>query len=228
MPRFMPSMPFPPKSAMHVPPAFRARKIPNPSPPGGAPLGAPSRGLQYGNEPKTGKAWIPRVRGGRWARDSPQQWRQPRKRLTAALNSAEAVAAPAAAPQQGVPHQKHKPYKFDLGWGVSAPRPNEQRAPRPSNRGVRGRATGWQPNGTAAAAPPKFDPRPAAYQQNGGGHGGVPQAQQQYHGYQTRAALKAQAARRAGFGHAAMPPAGNVMNMAARFGGAAGGVPIRV
>ena len=81
MPRFAPAMPIPPKSAVHVPPAFRARKVPNPSPPGGAPLGAPPRGLQYGKVPHTGTFWIPRVQNGRWVRGSPKAWREPRRRL---------------------------------------------------------------------------------------------------------------------------------------------------
>ena len=201
-------MPFPPKSAMHVPPAFRARRIPNPSPAGGAPLGAPARGLQYGNQPRTGKAWIPRPRNGHWVRDSPKDWRQPRKRLTAAM--AAAAPAPSAPPANAHAFQKPKPskreYKFDLGWGVSAP------APRPrAAGGARGRPTAWVPprQQPAAAAPPAAANLPQRQQQQ-------QYAYQPYqHGYQTRAALRQQAAAR--MGQRGMP-----------MGAMPGAMPIRV
>ena len=150
MPPFRPARSIVPKSAMPVGPALRSKKVPNPSPPGGVPLGAPPRGLQYGKNPnRTGRAWIPRIRNNVFVRGSPDGWRQPRKRLANSFNNGEQ-------PQQQ-PRQRKKPTQSAealrqqklYGWGVTAP----------SRRGRANGETG-APGAAKPAAAPQQRPRP--------------------------------------------------------------------
>ena len=137
MPRFQPATNFVPKSAVTVPPALRNRKIPNPSPAGGAKMGAPAHGLQYGNKVATGKGWIVRQRGREWVRMSPKSWRQPKRRLHPALKNAGNGAAAGAKGkgEQPVFVPLKKP-AHNLGWGVTAPAKGQAKP----GAGARGKA----------------------------------------------------------------------------------------
>ena len=126
----MPYHPFrPPASAVYVGPVLRSKKVPNPSPAGGLPMGALPVGWQYGAKATEGKAWIPRVRHGMWKRDSPAEWRKPRRRLN--MNNADgaqnpALAAKIAAARAGRDPEKERQQRL-YGWGVTAPTGAAQR-----------------------------------------------------------------------------------------------------
>ena len=125
----------------------RCKKVPHPSPPGGAPLGAPARGLQYGRLPTTGRAWIPRVKHNVWVRDSPKEWRQPRRRLNLGTPRLDGAAAAAARNSRNAREQRQQRL---YGWGVTVPVPGR----------------GAEKKGERAAARPAGGARPAARQQH--------------------------------------------------------------
>ena len=134
----------------------RCKKVPHPSPPGGAPLGAPARGLQYGRLPTTGRAWIPRVKHNVWVRDSPKEWRQPRRRLNLSTPRQDGAAAAAKRDSQTARAQRQQKL---YGWGVTVPA-----APAPGRGAERkqGERAGARPAGGARQVPKQQQQGPNA------------------------------------------------------------------
>ena len=87
-------------------------------------MGAPPIGLQYGKLPVTGKAWIPRVKQGMFVRDSPNGWRQPRKKLnlnTPSVHEGAAAVAAKRVQEAQKKQQKDQHQQRLYGWVLANP-----------------------------------------------------------------------------------------------------------